>query len=437
MTRTRRARFLLPVAGVLTLALLSSGCAIVKFGGSGGGPLGQVQHSIRICASGPGGNQCPEKGNLGVDATSGLRQLLLGAQIPADVGAPASLVSAAPTSVPFSESPAYAAELQRLQPAPAGRKWVGWISPVINYSTANPLQQSLFVTARWQLPRGPDGSPYPTATLTSTWVVGIRNITFDALGDRPVACGPSLTQVFTDGPGDQSFVYCLDSQVDITSESGDYGVVTTGARASGLPGTVATMPFILRNANFDPGIFGAIPVRATTTLPGATVALTPGTLRPGANGDGVAFTAVGIPADARPGTYEVTFTADVGSNGRTGVGTLTVLAPPAGGGAAGGGATPARRTLTTVLPKGLSAASARAQGVPILIGSNAAGPALIRLRQGPVKKPTVSVGKRVRLKAPGPVKVTLRSRALVKGPYRVTITVAGKVVKTARGRLVK
>ena len=62
---------------------------------------------------------------------------------------------------------------------------------------------------------------------------------------------------------------------------------------------------------------------------------------------------------------------------------------------------------------------------------------MVRLLQGPAKKPKVSVKKRIRLKAPGPVKVTFRSRKLVKGPYRMTISVSGKVVKTVGGRLAK
>jgi hypothetical protein len=62
------------------------------------------------------------KGNIGLDATTGFRQLLVGAQIPAGVGAPDTLTSAAPGSISFASSPGYAAELQRLQPAPAGRR---------------------------------------------------------------------------------------------------------------------------------------------------------------------------------------------------------------------------------------------------------------------------------------------------------------------------
>jgi hypothetical protein len=443
MTRARRLRFLL-IGGAAAIPLLTSGCAILQFSSSGGAPLGQVKHGVRICASGTGANQCADKGNTGLDATSGLRQLLLGAQIPADAGAPADLVSTPPESVPFTASPAYAAELQRLQPAPPGRKWVGWISPTLNYATANIFQQSLFVASTWQLPRKPDGSPYSEPTLTSTWVVGIRNIAGDAPADRPVACGPSLTQAFKDGAGDNSFVFCLDSQVSVTSESGDFGVVASGARATTQPGGVATLTFVLRNANVEPFVFGTIPVKATTNLPGATIELTPETLRPPENGDGTSFAVVGIPQNARPGTYEVTFTADFGSafNGvRTGVGTIVVQAAPGGGGGAagggGGGGAAAARKLTTVLPKGLSVTSARSGGVPVLIGSNAAGPAVVRLQQGPLRKPKVSLTKRVRLKAPGPVKVTFKSRKLARGPYRVTVAVGGKVVKRVSGRLVR
>jgi hypothetical protein len=75
--------------------------------------------------------------------------------------------------------------------------------------------------------------------------------------------------------------------------------------------------------------------------------------------------------------------------------------------------------------------------VPVLIGSNVAGAAVVRFQQGPKRRPRVSVRKRVRLKAPGPVKVTFRSRKLVKGPFRVTISVAGRAVKTVNGRLVR
>jgi hypothetical protein len=104
MTRTRRVRLLL-IGCAAAIPLLTSGCAILSFGGYGG-TIGSPHQTVVICASGSTGNYpCREKGNLGVDATSGFRQLLLGAQIPADVGAPSSLVSPAPAAVTFSSSP--------------------------------------------------------------------------------------------------------------------------------------------------------------------------------------------------------------------------------------------------------------------------------------------------------------------------------------------
>lgn len=451
---TRRFRRLALVACALTVPLLTSGCAILKFAASGG-VLGSPRQAVIICASGPIGPnsnyKCTEKGNSGLDATTGFRQLLLGVRIPAGVGAPATLVSQSPQSITFTSSPGYAAELQRLDPAPAGQRWVGWISPSLNYDTdTNTVDGQLaFVGADWKLPYAADGSPFSAGTITSHWVVGMRNVTQVATPDRPVACGDSLTTAFKDvDDANQSsigFVYCLDSAFDITSGASDLGVVTSGARASGAPGSLVTLPFILRSGGADGGTT-PLPVEVSTTLAGATATLPQATIRqPPRNGDTTAVVAVGIPAGAAPGTYGVTFTVDIGGQTRTGVGSLTVLPPPpvtgtgggAGGGAGGGGGTITARKLTAVLLRGLTVADARAGGLPVLLGSTVAGPALVRLQQGPKKKPTVSIGKRIRLKSPGPVKVTFRSRKLVKGPYRISISVAGKVVKTAGGRLVK
>jgi hypothetical protein len=107
-----------------------------------------------------------------------------------------------------------------------------------------------------------------------------------------------------------------------------------------------------------------------------------------------------------------------------------------GSGGRGGSGKP-RRTFATIVPRALTVSAALRNGVPVLIGSNVAGPAVVRFQQGPRRKPTVSLGTRLRLKAPGPVKATFRSRKLTKGPYRVSIAVSGKVVKTITGTLVR
>jgi hypothetical protein len=435
------------IATAVVVAGLASGCAVLSFSGSGG-VIGLPRQSVQICASGQTGSYpCRDKGNIGLDASSGFRQLLLGVQIPAGIGAPATLTSQAPASLTFASSPGYAAELQRLQPAPAGRTWVGWVSPALNYDAANDSfeGQRLLVTADWQLPHGADGSPYGAGQITSDWVVGIRNVTSVATAGRPVACGSSLTTALEDvpDPAVPGYTYCLDSAVSITSGASDLGVVTSGARATGAPGSLVTIPFILRSGGADQGIT-PLSTRATSTLPGATLAVTPQALpQPPKNGDVIALVAVGIPAGANPGVYDVTFSASQGPYGpgfvRSGTGRLTVIAAqPGTSGLGGPGRTSTRRrTFATILPRALTVASALKNGIPVLIGSNVAGPAVVRFQQGPRRKPTVSLGKRLRLRAPGPVKATFRSRKLTKGSYRVSIAVSGKVVKTITGILVK
>ncbi|MGE0029206.1 MAG: hypothetical protein AB7O78_09105 [Thermoleophilia bacterium] len=460
MRRTVR-RVPLALACVAAIAVVTSGCATLKVGSSGGGPFGTASQGVEICASGPAGeNKCPALGNSQQAASSGFRQLLVGAQIPDQVGAPTSITTQAPQSLTFTSSPGYAAELQRLSPAFAGRKWVAWISPAINYDATDTSfdAQHIFVRAVWQLLQGPDGSPYSSGTLTTNWTLGWRNVTTNATAARPVNCGDSLTALKADvpdandghGPG---VTFCQDATLDMTNQTEDYGVMTPGGgRATGQPGTLVTMPFVLRSGNIAPPAsapFG-FPVKVTSTLPGATLAVTPEPLTaPPLNGDATALVAVGIPAGAAPGTYTVTATVDLSRYGagasRAGTTTLTVLAPPRGGSTVGGGGgttggggrKPSKRKLTTILPKGLPVGTALASGVPVLLGSNVAGPALVRFQQGPRRKPIVSVGKRIRLKAPGPVKVTFRSRKLVKGPFRVSIAVSGKVVKSVSGRLVR
>jgi hypothetical protein len=77
-----------------------------------------------------------------------------------------------------------------------------------------------------------------------------------------------------------------------------------------------------------------------------------------------------------------------------------------------------------VLPRGLSAARARARGLVVLIGATRPERARVRLFQGRGARPKATRG--VRLRAPGPVRVVLKSRSLVKGPYRIVVAVGGR-----------
>ena len=161
-------------------------------------------------------------------------------------------------------------------------------------------------------------------------------------------------------------------------------------------------------------------------MTGGALAVTPGTIAPGTDSTSTALVAVGVPAGARAGTYDVTLTARLAnSQSRTGVGRLTVRGGGTPAAGAGGKSGPAARfRLTTVLPKGLSVRIARRRGIAVLIGATRAGTAQVRLFQGRGARPKATRG--VRLRVPGPARVVLKSRKLVKGPYRIVITADGR-----------
>ena len=136
--------------------------------------------------------------------------------------------------------------------------------------------------------------------------------------------------------------------------------------------------------------------------------------------------AVGIPAGARAGTYDVTLTAKLATGQtRSRTGKLTVHRR--------------RRRRDDrrrddreaeadhVLPKGLSAATARESGIAVLIGATKKATARVKLFQGTGRKnrrPKASKG--VRLQVPGPAQVILKSEKLHAGPYRVVIRAGGR-----------
>ncbi len=420
----RRSRRLV-VAAVLAplVASLAAGCVVLT-GAGGGQPqtlIGDYLVRPQICASGSG--PACDLGNTGAIASPGIGQLLVGLRVPVDVVPAATATSSGPEALAFSQSPSYAAELERLAPAPPGSRWVGYISAVGNYSsTSGP--QSLDLRIFSQLRQGADGSPFASRVNTQLRVGG-REVTPTAPGTRPVACGPSLTAVFDDDPAatTQARVICVDSDLGFTALLQDLGILAAGARASSQPGTLAILPYTLRYSGIAfPGI--DFTLTATSALAGATLAVTPGSLAPASDSDAQALVAVGIPAGARAGTYDVALTARL-ANGqaRTGIGRLTVIGGAAGGGVGGSGPA-ARLRLTTVLPKRLSARVARSRGIAVLIGASKPGRARVQLFQGLGKKPKVS--KDVRLRVPGPVRVILKSAQLKAGAYRIVIAADGR-----------
>lgn len=386
--------------------------------------IGDVEVHPAFCAS--GSVNCGN-GQSGLIAVDGAGQLLVGIRLRDDVRAPTEPSTTG--GVTFALSPTYAAELQRLSPAPAGTRWVGYISPTINYTTAGGPQ-----TGRLRLllglERPADGGPY-RGGVSSAMFVGSRLVTPTASPSRPVTCGSSLTTV-----NNADTTICGDGSGGFGTGTRDLGILAAPAQAV-VQGGLATFAFPLRyagvsspQANFS--------LSAGSTLPGGLYAVTPDAYQPPNEGSAEARVAVGVPAGARPGSYDVTLTARLGGQVRTATATLTVREAPAGAGAGGAGpaAGPAaaRLRVTTILPRRLSAAAARRRGIVVLIGSSRAGPARVRLFQGPARRPRAA--KAVRLKAPGPVRVVLRSAALTRGRYRVVVRAEGRdfVARSALAR---
>ena len=423
MTGGRRWFRLAAAAAVAGVATLASGCVAVSgFPGIIGQPevVGDVEAPFTVCAS--GSTNC-SNGFSGLTAIDGSGQLLVGLQTRDDVELPATLTSVSP-AVTFVPSPTYAAELQRLSPAPPGTRWTGYISPTLTYATASgPKTVSPKIVLK--LRRGADGSPFK-GPLQTIIFVGSRLVPPSAPGaspTRPVTCGSALRTVNT-----ADTTICEDSFGSFGIPTRDLGVLAAGAQTA-VQGELASFSFPVRfagaaspQANFS--------LTASATLPGALFAVTPDTYLPPTDGSTQARVAIGVPAGARPGIYDVTLTARLGNGqARSATSKLTVRAAQAG--ATGGGAGPgvvasasARLRLTTILPRRLSAAVARRRGIVVLIGASKAGPGRVQLFQGRAKKPKAA--KRVRLRVPGPVKVVLRSAALRKGPYRVVIRADGR-----------
>jgi hypothetical protein len=382
--------------------------------------IDDFQVKVTPCATGSTG--CPNSFSQ-TPPIPGPLQVLLGVRLQENTSLPTSFTSSGPEALAFTESPSYAAELQRLDPAPPGTRWDGFISAVTTYSDMGG-PQSFPLTLPYTLEQGADGSPFP-GQLETKILVGGRGVTAASPGSRPVVCGDSLTAVFDEDPSPANDVYaiCKDASVLTGTPANDLGILA-GARANGAAGGLAVMSFTLRWAGpAGPAGFG---LTAATTLPDATLAVTPGDLTPAGDSTAAVLVAVRIPAGARAETYDVTLTARL-ANGqtRTGTGKLTVQPAAGGGGAAGGGTV--KLKLTTILPKGLSAVAARRSGIAVLIGANKGGTARVRLFQGTGRrnrKPKASRG--VRLKVPGPTRVVLRSTRLTKGAYRVVITSGGR-----------
>lgn len=424
----RWGRGALAVAATGGAVLVSSGCISLDNVSAGQKDVvGNVVVFGTACQSGSAGCSNVDVANFDLNGATGPGQLMVAYRIPTAVTAPATITGDAP-AVTFSASASYAAELERLLPAGAGRKWAGYISSTIDTGAAD---KNINVEASFALGQAADGGPF-AGPLAYRAVVGERAIDGSNPADRPVICGDNLNSA---GPG---ATICLDSPLlatvqgaDLTENTRDLGILT-GATATGQSGTTVTVPFTAKYAGTATGAAN-FALSAATTVPGGTVVVTPGSLLPAADSTNPVAVAVAVPAGTAPGNYDVTLTATLGTQTRVRTGTLTVVAPPVVTPpvVTPPVVTPAALRLTGTLPSRLAFLTARTRGVKVVVRSNRSGRAVIRLQQGG----KIVVAKTVTLRN-GSTTVVLKSRRVVAGAYRVVVrfTATGRVT-TLRGTL--
>ncbi|MCB0872367.1 MAG: hypothetical protein H6531_02830 [Actinobacteria bacterium] len=418
IVHARRARGL-AVAALAGVALFGTGCVDMDSYLSQSDGIGDVNVHSFACLS--GSTNCGNLDNLDLSqpAYAGPTQLLIGYKMSSTLTPPSTIASDAPQAT-FAPSPGYAAELERLSPAGPGRTWIGYISNTLAVNGA--VDPTIRLTAGFGLPQGADGAPFE-GPVSYRAVIGFRTVSADLSAGRPVNCGSSITDWTAD------FTVCLDSpliaQIPVILDVpvNDLGILT-GAEASGPAGTTVTVPFTTK---FNGTLLGSaleFGLSASTPIPGARITVTPAGLVHSESGTTPVQVAVAVPAGTKPGEYPVTLTATIEKQTRTRDGVIIVTAPPV--------TTTAR--IGGVVPKRLAFRVARRRGVKVLVRSNIAGTAIVRLYQ---KRRAPLVSKRVRLRV-GRTGVLLRSRGVVAGRYRVTVTtLTPRRTATIRGVLRK
>ena len=281
------------------------------------GPV-RITTVVEACDNGnPTNNQnCP---------ASDFYQLLAGYRVPEAADTPGSFPSASGPATTFRSSSSYTSELQRLAPAPAGEKWVGYISDKLNLAATTTDPDRITLAPDFDMPQGAAGSPFPFRT-----VVGMRDDSTLTNGTRPVVCdatnliGTSSDSGSTDCVSTPSSLPTLES--DLTSSPLNDLALAAGPAPTAHPGDTVSVPFVatLTGPSITSGSFA---LSAISTLAGATSTPATPTFAP-ATGATATAASVKVPLSAAPGDYPVTLTATHGNQSRSATGTVHVLAVP-------------------------------------------------------------------------------------------------------------
>jgi hypothetical protein len=354
----RRNRFLLAALAAAALAVVMSGCVILKSQTSTQlNVIGNVQLTTVICASdkdsndagyGSGdstcqGNTADRLGNSNQDSSNNFNiQVLVAYRISNAVTQPTSFQNVATTppsggascpagSLTFNESSSYESALEAGSSSGSSQKWVGYIST--GQTFVNTGCHYVTVQPSFQLNQGFGVAPY-VSPVDYRAVVGYRTYDNTVAGSeatRTVTCGSSLFTVFNDGADgndadttpDQQGI-CIDHpyggasaiSTNLSQTTRDLGVIPA-TNASVNVGQTANVSFTLdyEGATLPSGQFN---ITANTTIPGATATPSPTSWTPPSAGANTTVNvSIPVPAGTTPGTYDVFVIATLSSNGQT------------------------------------------------------------------------------------------------------------------------
>ncbi|MFL5827295.1 MAG: hypothetical protein ACJ76V_12290 [Thermoleophilaceae bacterium] len=277
--------------------------------------------------------ECPF--TLGSTACGGgTGQSFLGFRVPQGAELPESISTTSGHSATYFKNDTYTSELQRLVPAPAGEKWVGYISNADSI-IASDTPTTGTVELDIPLPKGADGAPF-NGPFTYRTVTGGR---FTGPGNpfpsQQVRCDPTdpTAPNLTDSMDISGAAVCIASPSDLTTIKADEQLATRdlslqpGSARAILPGDTGNVPF---NAKFaGPDATGVnMLMTATSNLAGAFVQPSVASFTP--SPDNLLNVSVKVPARAAPGTYTTTLRAAQGDAIRTATASFTVPALPPG-----------------------------------------------------------------------------------------------------------
>jgi hypothetical protein len=315
----RSARLSLLLAAFVALAVALSACAGIKPGTfqiTQPGGIGSLHYLVTLCSEDEGPEACEPSGKEG----DGQQMLVLA--VPKGATAPAT-VTAVPgpgaSQIVFSRNAEVAAAFNATfgttegeEPwPPPGSELVGYMTGVID-EVASPEVFEWTIDAEVGLPAAADGGSFG-GPIEGDVGIGWRLVDGTHPADRPIECFEGESPFEFTGVCEipNEFVQATFSDLKIPAP----------APVKANVGATASIPFTLDFAS-SASTRPTFDLTGSTNLPGTGVTVTGSPFAPGAPPAGTtryapltSTASLSIPANAKPGTYTVTFTAKANGGG--------------------------------------------------------------------------------------------------------------------------